>query len=211
MKLIRKIIEIIGRTWSHICPMSIYEKIEMIRKVIYTSYLRRFFMSLGEESFLEYKASLLVGLRYISIGDRCLLNKGILLTAWDDYYGTKFHPRIAIGNGTNIGADSHITAINSVSIGNNVLTGPNVFISDHSHGDTVEDDIKIPPIERDLISKGAVVIEDNVWIGRCAAIMPGVTIGRNTIIGANSVVTHDIPPFSVAAGIPAKVIKTISN
>jgi acetyltransferase-like isoleucine patch superfamily enzyme len=69
--------------------------------------------------------------------------------------------------------------------------------------------LSIPPSERKLISKGPVIIGDNVWVGEGVAILPNVTIGRNCIIGTNSVVTKSIPENSVAAGIPAKVIKKI--
>jgi acetyltransferase-like isoleucine patch superfamily enzyme len=69
--------------------------------------------------------------------------------------------------------------------------------------------LELPPMSRPLVSKGAVIIKDNVWIGEGVAIMPGVTIGENSIIATNAVVTKDIPPNCVAAGVPAKVIKII--
>ena len=65
------------------------------------------------------------------------------------------------------------------------------------------------PNSRPLYSKGPVIIDDNVWIGEGAMIMPGVHVGNGAIIAANSVVTKDIPAYSVAAGIPAKIIKTM--
>ncbi|MBQ7870222.1 MAG: hypothetical protein IJ355_07850 [Prevotella sp.] len=65
----------------------------------------------------------------------------------------------------------------------------------------------IHPQHRPLTSKGPVVIGNNVWLGNNVCIMPGVTVGDGAIVGANSVVTHDIPPHSVAAGIPAHIIK----
>jgi acetyltransferase-like isoleucine patch superfamily enzyme len=67
----------------------------------------------------------------------------------------------------------------------------------------------IPPTQRSLFSKGPVKIGNNVWLGNNVCVMPGVTIGDGAIIGANAVVTHDIPPYSVAGGIPAKVIKQL--
>ena len=94
-------------------------------------------------------------------------------------------------------------------IGNNVLTGPRVLITDNAHGDSLFKLLDTAPIERFLYSKGKVVIEDNVWIAEGAMIMPGVRIGKGSIIAANSVVTKDIPPYSVAAGTPAKIIKTM--
>ncbi|MCK7499235.1 MAG: hypothetical protein MZW92_58750 [Comamonadaceae bacterium] len=67
----------------------------------------------------------------------------------------------------------------------------------------------MPPNLRPVVSKGPVIIEDEVWLGQGVVVLPNVRIGRSSIIGANAVVTHDIPPYSVAAGAPAKVIRTI--
>jgi acetyltransferase-like isoleucine patch superfamily enzyme len=67
------------------------------------------------------------------------------------------------------------------------------------------------PSERDLYSKGSVTIEDNVWIGDKVTILPNVRIGEGSVIGANSVVTKDIPPFCVAAGNPAKIIRKLNE
>ena len=61
-------------------------------------------------------------------------------------------------------------------------------------------------MDRPLISKGCVVIEDNVWLGDNVCVLPGVTIGKGSVIGANSVVTHSIPPYSIAVGTPAKIV-----
>jgi acetyltransferase-like isoleucine patch superfamily enzyme len=79
------------------------------------------------------------------------------------------------------------------------------------HGEINAEALKTPPSLRKVISKGPVIIEDNVWIGESVAIMPNVTIGRNAIIGANSVVTASIPPNAVAAGIPARVIRIMES
>ena len=104
----------------------------------------------------------------------------------------------------------HITAMESVKIGNNVLLASKIYISDCSHGsysgdenDSHPDSI---PHDRPLSSK-PVVIEDNVWLGEFVSVMPGVTIGKGTIIGANSVVSKSLPPYVIAVGTPAKPIK----
>ena len=104
----------------------------------------------------------------------------------------------------------HITAMESVKIGNNVLLASKIYISDCSHGsysgdenDSHPDSI---PHDRPLYSK-QVVIEDNVWLGEFVSVMPGVTIGKGTIIGANSVVSKSLPPYVIAVGTPAKPIK----
>ncbi|WP_303642797.1 DapH/DapD/GlmU-related protein, partial [uncultured Duncaniella sp.] len=72
------------------------------------------------------------------------------------------------------------------------------------------DETNIPPASRPLWSKGKVIIEDSVWIGDKATILPNVTLGKGCIIGANSVVTKDIPPYAIACGNPAKVIRYIN-
>jgi acetyltransferase-like isoleucine patch superfamily enzyme len=178
----------------------------MIQNSLYTGWISRHFKQIGKKSIM-FPARYLCGLQYISIGDETRLGKNIQLTAWDTYRGHRYCPQIAIGNRCYLGDDIHITAINSVIIGNNVLTGKRVLITDNAHGASIYSTLNIPPTERALFSKGPVIIEDNVWIGEKASIMPGVHIGRGVIIAANSVVTKDIPPYCVVAGVPAKIIK----
>ena len=105
---------------------------------------------------------------------------------------------------------AHITAMQSVKIGNNVLLASKIYISDCSHGtysgnenDSHPDSI---PHDRPLSSK-PVVIEDNVWLGEFVSVLPGVTIGKGSIVGANSVVSKNLPPYVIAVGTPAKPIK----
>jgi len=104
----------------------------------------------------------------------------------------------------------HITAMDSVRIGNNVLLASNIYISDCSHGsyagDKNDSDPNMPPAERPLFSK-PVIIEDNVWLGEFVSVLPGVRIGKGTIVGANSVVSKSLPSYVIAVGTPAKPIK----
>ena len=116
---------------------------------------------------------------------------------------------LKIGNNVSLGEYSHITCANKVTIGNSVLTGRFVLITDNSHGNSTKDSADIAPLAREIHSNGPVCIGDNVWIGDKVTILPNVTIGKGCIIAANAVVTKDIPEYSVAAGVPAKVIKTI--
>ena len=87
------------------------------------------------------------------------------------------------------------------------MTGQYVIISDNAHGDSTADQLSIPPSERELTTKGAVRIGNNVWIGDRVAILSGVTIGDGAIIGSNAVVTHDVPARAVVGGVPARVLK----
>lgn len=114
------------------------------------------------------------------------------------------------GNDVQINDFVHINALEKVIIGNNVLIASKVFITDLEHGSYKGDENDSAPDiiakERQLSSK-PVVIGNNVWIGELVSVLPGVTIGENSIIGANSVVTKSVPPNCIAVGNPAKVIK----
>ena len=174
---------------------------------LYTLFLRHRFAHLGRKSHIGWQAMKLKGLKYISVGDGTFISPGVQLTAWDLHNGISFKPSITIGNCCSIRNNTHITAINSITIGDNLLTGTNVLITDNSHGQSTREHMSLPFTERPLYSKGPVVIGNNVWLGNNVCVMPGVTIGDGAIIGANSVVTHDVPAYAVACGIPAKVIK----
>lgn len=111
--------------------------------------------------------------------------------------------KLTIGNGCAIGGFNHIFATGEIKIGNNVLTADKVYISDNLHN---YENIEIPIIKQAIKQINSVEIGDGTWIGENACII-GAKIGRNCVIGANSVVTKDIPDYSVAVGVPAKIIK----
>ena len=147
----------------------------------------------------------------ISIGEGSYFCHHVVLTAWCKYQEQIFSPEIVIGKNAHIGEYTHITAINKIQIGDNLLTGRWVTITDNSHGEIDYESMKTAPIMRPLQSKGPVIIGDNVWIGDKATILPHVTIGDGSVIAANAVVTKDVPAYSVVAGNPAKVIKLNNN
>lgn len=175
---------------------------------VFTYANERFFRRLGAGTIIS-RSCVLVNPRYISIGEGSSIGAGSVITAWDRYESDAFLPEIIIGKFTSIGSECHITAINKVVVGDWVLVGKKVSIIDNSHGDFVAGQLAVAPVKRTLSSKGPVVIEDNVWIGDKATVLPGVTIGRGSVIAANSVVTRDIPAACVAAGVPARVVRTI--
>jgi acetyltransferase-like isoleucine patch superfamily enzyme len=152
-----------------------------------------------------------VGGKYITIGNKTYIGKNSILSARDKYGDQVFTPSITIGSGCGLGEYTHITAVNKIIIGNGVLLGNYVIITDNAHGggDLLENQTALPPIDRPIYSKGPVVIGDNVWIGEKVAILPGVIIGNGAIIGANSVVTKDIPAYAVVAGSPARIVRMI--
>lgn len=170
-----------------------------------------FLGEVGSGSFITYPCSLQGGgADYVIIGSNTLLHAHVILGCWIKYGEKSFDPILRIGDKCNIGEYTHITACNKVEIGDGLLTGRFVFIGDNNHGSLSFEESPIPPVERDLFSKGEVVIGNNVWIGDKATILSGVHIGDNVIIGANSVVTKDVPSNSLAAGNPARIIKGLN-
>lgn len=157
----------------------------------------------------------IIGARYISIGKKFGAGANFWLEAIDKYNGESYTPQISIGNNVSLSDFCHIAAINELIIGDNVLIGSRVHITDHYHGrydaDFTADSPCTPPILRKLHSPGSVRIGKNVWIGDGVVVLPGVEIGDGAIIGANSVVKRDVPANSVAVGIPAKIVKVFIN
>ena len=186
------------------------DKYKAVKIFFYTGFKSRYFQSLGKNSTLGIN-TIYVGEQYIVIGNNTSIGDYGRLTAYSYYPKTEQHftPQIIIRDHCSIGDQCHITAINSITIGNGVLTGPRVLITDNAHGTTDITDTDIAPRHRELTSTGPIVIEDNVWIGEGAMIMPNVHIGKGCIIAANSVVTKSIPAYCVVAGSPAKIIKQI--
>lgn len=118
--------------------------------------------------------------------------------------------RLKIGKNVQVNDSVHIVSGISVILEDNVLIASKVFISDCSHGSYGNNDFHDSPVtipaNRDLHYK-AVKICQNAWLGEFVCVLPGVTIGEGSIIGTMSVVTKDIPPYCIAVGSPAKVIK----
>ena len=143
----------------------------------------------------------------ISIGQNSYIGKNAVITTWRTKLYEK--PQIIVGNGTNIGQNCHITAINRIEIRS--IKEFNRKRMNNLEGSELSKEMKSDPNTRILVSKGPVIIEDNVWIGDKATICPNVRIGEGSIIGANTVVTKSIPSYSVAVGNPARIIKSFDN
>lgn len=145
------------------------------------------------------------GRRRMKIGSGFTAGPGLRM----DAFGLGDSVLISIGKDVQVNDYVHIAAIGSVQIGNRVLIASRVFITDHNHGSYAgeqQDSPLTPPATRRL-SFAAVRIEDDVWIGENVAVLPGVTIGRGAVIGTGSIVTRDVPAFTIAVGAPARLIK----
>lgn len=150
------------------------------------------------------------------IGDDVQIGPGALLVA-QTYYPTeimqhpgrsypiqRFEPRLTIGDRVTSTAALTLAAMHTITIENDVMLAGNVLISDGSHGfEHVDDPYKYQPMCR----IAPVTIKRGCWLGQNVVVMPGVTIGEMSIIGANSVVTSNIPARSIAIGAPARVVK----
>lgn len=202
----KNIIQLSGHCCSYILSLALLNAFTDVLNHFYTGLRKRYFKQWGNNSVMKFSADKLVGLDKISVGENCVLGRNIRLTAWSRFGNQVFTPTISFGNGCVIGCNAHITAINCIVLGNKVLTGRNILITDNAHGDNNSEDKVLYPMDRPLISKGCVVIEDNVWLGDNVCVLPGVTIGKGSVIGANTVVTHSIPPYSIAVGTPAKIV-----
>lgn len=121
-------------------------------------------------------------------------------------FTTRYGGNIAIGDNSNINGAT-IRSYDAITIGSNVWITAGCYIMD-SDGHPVDSD-KRASEELQYIKTKPIVIADNVWIGIQTIILPGVTIGKNSVIGAGSVVTKDVPPDTLAAGNPASVIKSL--
>lgn len=191
---------------------SAYGKTYSLRRktmtILYSGYMSSRFRKFGISSRIAPKMKNLVGAKYISVGKNCYLGQGMTLTAVSSWEGAMHTPEIEIGDHVQIGEDSHIVAINKIVIKDGVLTGKNLLITDNAHGIEGEDAV-LAPLKRPVFSPGPVVIEEDVWIGEKVSILPNVTIGRGCVIGAHSMVNKSIPPYSLVAGCPARVIRQL--
>ena len=195
---------------AKIYPYSQSERLREYQDILYTMWLSSFIGHIGKHSRFSKPCSLQgYGQRNILIGDYTVIQGNCILGCWEKYGNQSFTPSLTIGSHCRIGEYNHITACNKVIIGDGLLTGRFVYIGDNSHGGLSAKEALISPAERELHSKGEVVIGKNVWIGDKATILPNVHIGDNVIVAASAVVTKNIPNDCIVAGIPAKVVKYI--
>lgn len=134
----------------------------------------------------------------VRIGNRVSIVSGTIES------GVRIMPteKIDIGRNFYVNCNSHLCGI--IEIGDNVLLGPKVIIWSKNHTFSSLNE----PINQQGSTDNKITLGNDVWIGAGAIVLQGVTIGDGSVIGAGSVVTKDIPPFSIAVGNPAKVIKS---
>jgi len=150
------------------------------------------------------KPRLLTNPRLITIGAKVMVRAGARLEAVGDY--SAHRPKIVIGDGARIQYDFHCGAAESVIIGEKVTISGRVYISDHDH---LFDHPTLSVAQTKELVSAPVEIKDGAWLGEGCVILKGVTVGVRAVVGANAVVTKDVPDWTVVGGIPARVIRKI--
>jgi acetyltransferase-like isoleucine patch superfamily enzyme len=183
---------------------SFYSKVSRyIKRNLFRLIFSHTFKSFGKKASI-IDPDIIEGEQYMTLGDYASINSKAWILALKQ---NNIEPHLIIEDGVRIGRFSHIVALRSVVIKKNVLIADKVYISDNLHG---YEDINQPIINQPILFKNSVEIGENSWIGENVSII-GASIGKHCVIGANSVVTRNIPDYSVAIGSPAKVIKRYNS
>jgi serine acetyltransferase len=167
----------------------------------------RRFAAFGAGSTISFPAGSVYGEKWIEIGAGTMIASQVTLSAGmlpGQDLGEV--PVLRVGDRCVIGRGSHIVAHQSIVIGDDVFTGPYVYVTDQNHG-YADPDV---PIGRQWPSNTAVSIGPGTWLGAGAIVLPGACIGRNVVVAAGSVVRGQIPDRCVVAGVPARVVREYS-
>lgn len=200
MMKIHNNLEIIRDRIKNFTFMKLFQKI--MNKFSYWSYKNKVG---SHDGYFNIEAGVTINnIKCLHLGKEVSIGSNTFIGPVITYAGELYTPQIVIGDKTWIGKNCSIAAIDRVEVGQNVLFAGHVHITDHSHG---YEDITQPIAAQKLISKGPVFIEDNCWLGFSCEILSGVHIGKHSIVAARAVVTKDVPPYSIVAGNPARIVK----
>jgi acetyltransferase-like isoleucine patch superfamily enzyme len=168
------------------------------------------FAGFGRRVSIHYTCDILRSVApLIAFGEHVDLAKDVWLNAVPTSDGGG--PKIMLGNNVKIGRRCSISARNQIILEDSVLFGPHVLIMDHNHEFS---NVELPIREQGVTTGGRIIIEKNCWFGFGAVVLCGsgeLTIGRNSVVGANAVVTRSFPPNSVIGGNPAKLLRTFDS
>lgn len=190
----------------------INSKMKKLPRILFIKYkMRKFknsFRLFGEDSgFGQYGYGddcIIEGAENISVGDNTWFGRGSEIILLKSHFQQNLQSTLILGDHVRATARCRITCAEKIIIEDDVLIAPDVFITDHEHGldPTVEGGYSPQEIRTDCVK-----ISKGVWLGQRVCVLSGVTIGQHSIIGANSVVTHDIPEYCIAVGCPARIVK----
>ena len=164
------------------------------------------FKKLGHKSVLSVPF-LVEGAKYISIDKKVYVRSNAWMSALSQENNKSDDVKLSIGESTYIGRNAHIVALKNIRIGKNVLIGDNVYIADNYH---VFDRIDLPYKDQGIGFKSEVVVGDGSWDGENVCIISS-KIGKQCIVGANSLVIDDVPDYTMVVGSPARIIKKFNH
>jgi serine acetyltransferase len=164
----------------------------------------RRFAAFGQHSMMAFPTGAVYGERWIEVGDETMFAELVTLCAgMMPGHDLGDQPVVRVGSRCVIGRGSHIVAHHSIVIGDDVYTGPYVYVTDQNHSYADPD----APIGRQWPVNSAVSIGAGTWLGAGAIVLPGACIGENVVVAAGSVVRGKVPDRCVVAGIPAKIVR----
>ena len=220
MEIANNIIELFGKWSNFYWPDYLVNKFTGLKQRFYVGRLKPRFKQM--EGWINGRITLNCP-QYISVGNKSVINDGVRLLCWDKFNEQRFTPEIRIGTNTKIQKNCFLSSTNMISIGNNVAITEHTVILDNIHGDFLDHHLTfnanpdVPDVflqeikDRNLFSKGPVRIEDSVHVGMFCTILPSTKIGHHSIIAAHSVVSGRIPPYSLVAGNPARIVMTFGK
>lgn len=180
-----------------------WQRCGLLRTQVHTFLVSRRFRRWGQRSRIE-RFSKLLSPNLVIVGNDVHICEHAWLNARDDRGDGA--PTLEVGNSTYIGRFVHINAWRQVKLEAHVLIADRVFISDCGHQFAAAD---LPIADQPDSFLGPVTLKTGCWIGTGAVILPGVTVGRNAVVAANSVVTADVPDRTVFGGVPARMIRRL--
>jgi serine acetyltransferase len=164
----------------------------------------RRFAAFGPGSLMAFPTGSVYGERWIEVGDECMIAELVTLCAGlAPGHDLGPDPVLRVGDRCVIGRGSHIVAHHSIEIGDDVFTGPYVYVTDQNHA-YADPDV---PIGRQWPVNAGVSIGAGTWLGAGVVILPGSRIGQNVVVAAGSVVRGTVPDRCVVAGIPARIVR----
>lgn len=173
-----------------------------INYYIFRPWQKLLFAECGKKSFI-YKPVLLTGKRNIHLGNYVCFREGSRIEVISEYCGEKYKSKLTIGNNVSFENDAHISCVGCITIGDNCVFSVRAMILSEMHS---YDDVGVNVLHTKL-KHADVEIGKNCFFGADVKVFPGVKIGENVIAGSNTIINHDVPPYSVVVGAPARIIK----
>jgi carbonic anhydrase/acetyltransferase-like protein (isoleucine patch superfamily) len=179
--------------------LSAYQSVRWLRDLLFTRAAGRAFEHCGRGTLIELPVRV-NGAPGVWLGSDVYIGRGSWLY-------TEAPGHLRIGDGCRFSGGCVLSAVNSVTLGERVLLGSNVYVADSEHGFAAQE----PVMDQPVTKIAAVTIGDGAWLAQNVVVLSGVTIGAGAVIGANSVVRSNVPARSVAVGAPARIVSRLSD